>query len=50
MPDRKSYGKSHGREINRFKTWTFQRFSASIDVGVDAGGETPARWRLKTWT
>jgi hypothetical protein len=42
--------RSAGLEINRVNTWTFQRFSASIDVGVDVRGETPARWRLKTWT
>ena len=53
-PNRNSYGKSPGREINRAGTWTFQRFSASIDVGLmqgkglqlDGGSRPGPSWSL----
>jgi hypothetical protein len=38
---------SESPEINRARTWTFQRFSVPI---VGRTGKAPARWRHKTWS
>jgi hypothetical protein len=44
----KDYGVSQWLEINRVSTWTFQRFSASIDIGGRYRGRTPTSRRHKT--
>ena len=47
--DRKISRRSGWPEINRARTWTFQRFSAAMEFGGRYRGGTPASRRHKTW-